>query len=362
MISNIKIVGQIGTTHKPDGEIDVKGVELEDVINDFEKVKHSEIVNVWINSNGGVVNTGKEIAKYLSSFSNVVTIADEMCMSIATQIHLCVSLEKRKITEGCVYMIHSPLLTDFNGSSDDFIQAGKYLKPIEKEMTSMYVKATGLSEQAIVGMLKKETLLNSEQVISMGFASEVVKKPFNMKALAFVNLENIKKNKMNKEKSLLSRILAFAGLEENKGREAVAVSFNVEEGTLETPFSDLMVGDPVLLNGEQAPAGTYNLEDGSKLVVNDDGNIAEIIPASSEMEQLIVALQNENEELKQKISDFEAEKTAIEEALAKAEEKSKLEKSSYKPVVSQGFSKQKPAEKTAYEQMLDRKKDYKQNK
>lgn len=365
MESNIFISGQIGTTYKDDGAIDVKGVELEDVVNDFEKVKNSEIVNVWINSNGGSVEVGKSISNYLSGFSNVVTIANECCMSIATQIHLCVPLAKRKITEGTIYMIHSPLLTNFNGNSDDFLQASKYLKPVEKEMTTMYVKSTGLSEQAISGMLKKETELNAEQVLSMGFASEMIKKPFNLKAVAFVNLENFNKIKMNKEKSLLSRILAFAGLEQNKGREAVALSFEVEGGTLETPFNDLMVGDPVLLNGEQAPAGSYKIEDGSTIVVGDDGNISEIIPATSEAEALIVALQTENTELKNKvsefeakISEFEAEKQAIEEAVAQAEAK----RSNYKPVVAQGFSRTKPIDKTPLEAMMERRNEYKYNK
>lgn len=358
MENNIFITGQIGTTYNDDGTINVQGVELEDVVNDFEKVKDSENVNIWINSNGGSVVVGKAIAEYLGSFKNVTTIADGNCMSIATIIHLCVPLENRKITQGTIYMIHLPLLTNFTGNSEDFINASKYLKPLEKEMCNIYTKKTGLSEQAISGMLSKETELNPEQVISMGFASEIIKSPLQLNPVAFVDYDYKNKNKMNKKTGLLAKVLAFVGLEQNNGRNALALTFEVEQGTLETPFEDLMVGDPVLLNGEQAPEGSYTLEDGSVITVIADGTISEIIAKTNEVEDLVVALQTENDELKAKISELEAERLEVEKVIETAQ----AQRSTYKPVIAMGNPKAKTVEKSPFELMMERRNDYKQNK
>ena len=100
--------------------------------------------------------------------------------------------------------------------------------------------------------------------------------------------------KKHTELNLFQRIVAQA-----KGREVVAIIQEVSQGTIETPFSDIMVGDPIMLGTEPAPADTYTLEDGTQLVVVEAGLISEIITPTgetvdyTELQQTVMDLQEQ---------------------------------------------------------------------
>lgn len=301
MIGNVHIIGQIGNSYKEDGSIIEKGVELVDVISQVEPLKDCELINVWINSGGGLVSVGDEIANYLSTKKNVVTIADGFCASIATKIHLSVPVENRKVVAGTQYMIHNPLFSEItNANADDLKAAAAVLEPIQKGLVSMYVKTTGTSKQAIQSLMNLESSLSEEDLLNLGFVSEVINK-VQLKAVAFIDQKkviNSNTNMSNVKLTLYSKMLAKL-----QGREVKAIVEDVEQGTIETPFSDLMVGDPIMLGTEAAPADTYVLSDGTQLVVTEPGVIGEIIKADGEP--------TEYTDLMNKIAELEAENTAL---------------------------------------------------
>jgi len=287
MIGNIYITGVIGSTEEE------KGVELIDVVSQVEPLKGCEQINCFINSPGGSVEVGKSIAQYLKSLPNVNTIATGQCASIATEIHLSVPLANRKIVAGTEYMIHNPLFANIDkANTNDLKEMVAVLEPIEKEMVKMYVKATGVSKDAISALMDVEAFLTDEQLLSLNFVSEIIPK---IKPLAFLNLNN----KMSKQTIKLG--LVAKAMAKLQGRTVEAIFETVEQGEIETPFSDLMVGDPIMLNGAPAPADTYVLPNGTQLVVSEEGIIAEIITPSGESveyEAEISALKTEIEALK----------------------------------------------------------------
>ena len=308
MVGNVHIIGQIGNSYKEDGTILEKGVELVDVVSQIEPLKGCKIINVWINSGGGLVSVGDEIHNYLKTKKNVVTIADEFCASIATKIHLSVPVENRKVVAGTKYMIHNPLFSEItNANADDLKAAAAVLEPIQKSLVSMYVKETGTSKPAIQALMNLESSLTEEQLIDLGFVSEIINK-VQLKAVAFIEKEkvNSKTNNMSNIKlSLFAKAMAKV-----KGREVKAIIEDVEQGTIETPFSDIMVGDPIMLGTEPAPADTYTLANGTQLVVTEAGIVGEIITPSGDP--------NEYTDLMNQIAELKAENTAL-----KAESESK---------------------------------------
>lgn len=306
MIGNVHIIGQIGTTYKGDGTVDVKGVELVDVVSQIEPLIGYDVINVWINSGGGLVSVGNDIHNYLSNIPNVVTIADGFCASIATKIHLSAPIHNRKVVAGTQYMIHNPLLPEItNANVNDLKDVIEVLEPMQKDLVKTYVDATGTSKEAIQSLMNVEASLTDEQLISLGFVSEIINK-VQLKAVAFVDSENVKNKKADMNKSNIKLSLYAKAMAMVKGREVVAVIQEVSQGTIETPFSDIMVGDPIMLGTEPAPADTYTLDDGTQLVVVEAGIVGEIVTPSGESVEY-TELQAEIVDLKAQIEDLKAQ-------------------------------------------------------
>lgn len=317
MEGHVYIIGQIGSDEK------TKGVELHDVVSKVESMANFDNIFVHLDSAGGFVHVGDAIADYLGTKTNVSTIAENTCMSITTKIHLCVPKEKRFVQEGCKYLIHNPLFTNVSGNADELIKMAEDLKPTQNELVKMYVSKTGLSKEAVVGLMNQESFISEEQLIEMNFASKILPK-MELKAVAFYNAENKNNNKNENFMSnfKVTALTMFAKAmnvdlkelikDENNGREAKALMIETDKGVLETPFSDLMVGDPVLIEGVQAPAGTYiSSVDGMTIVIDENGLISEIIPAVEDEGDDLEVLKTEIENLKAQNESLLSEKEAL---------------------------------------------------
>ena len=344
MIGHVYITGQIGNSYDDNGNVTTKGVELIDVVSQIQDVAQADAIHVHINSEGGYVSIGRSIAEFLKSVPNCFTIAETLCASIATEIHLAVPLQNRMIVEGTTYLIHNPWLQSVSGDASQLEEYAKGIKETESEMISMYAKATGISKDALSGLMKIETSLTSEQCLKLGFASAVLPK---MEKRAVALLYNQKQ--INMKKPLMDRLAlamsAFSEALKSNERVAVALTLVTDKGTIMTPFEDLMVGDAVTLeDGSVATDGEYLAEDGVKIVVLD-GVITEIVEAEEEVEVAseVVALQNELAELKAK---FEEQTTELaksnevaETLVTKMEELAKLGSNFTPPVAKAQFRK-----------------------
>lgn len=378
MIGHIYITGTIGSTKEE------KGVELMDVIDQFTKAGECDQYNIWIKSPGGFVDVGNKIAEYIQTKKNVFTIADEYCASIATRIHVAVPVENRMITKGSSYLIHCPLLDGISGNSDELKAASEYLKPIENELLKVYTKATKQPKETISLLMKQETVFTDEQCVSMGFASKIIPKQFNFKAVAYSNNNQITndemswKEKYEKAKAAMQDFFKDesgtppARAHKTEGRTAVAMKVTSDKGELETPYEDgILPMDPITdAEGNALEAGDYTLEDGTILVVMADemGSwVAEVKnapePAATTDAETIAALQKENEELKAERDEMS---TAIEDLTAKSELLAKkvtgssyvppASATAYRPVAGAG---KKPETAITSQEMRDRRAEYK---
>ena len=301
MIGRINIIGQIGDTLNEDGTIKTKGVHLQDVVIQVNNNKLAESLEIWINSGGGEVSVGQAIANYLSKLSNVTTIANELCGSIATEIHLSVPVERRKIIAGTEYFIHNPLLDNVRGNSEQLIQAANHIKPYETAMLNMYAKATGLDKASLQGLMAQETSLTDEQCKSLGFVSEILPRQ-TLRAVAFYNQNNKNQKQETMEvKEMFAEIKAL--ISKNKPKAMTAES---DKGVIEWASEGVTpeVGEAVTVKGEAVTEPMdLTLTDGTVIKVDATGLVTEVVAVAAAVEP-----NAEIEALKAKIAELEASK------------------------------------------------------
>ena len=315
MIGHVYITGQIGNSYDDNGNVTTKGVELIDVVSQIQDVAQSEAIHVHINSEGGYVSIGRSIAEFLKSVPNCFTIAETLCASIATEIHLAVPLQNRMIVEGTTYLIHNPWLQSVSGDASQLEEYAKGIKETESEMISMYAKATGISKDALSGLMKIETSLTSEQCLKLGFVGSVLPK---MEKRAVALLYNQKQ--INMKKPLMDRLAiamnAFTEALKTNDREAVAMTFVTDKGTIVTPFGDVQVGDAVTLeDGSVAPDGDYVTMDGDLISVS--GGVISVFVEKDLVEPMVP---NEMDVLKAELSELKAKYEEQTNELAKSNE------------------------------------------
>lgn len=383
---HIYITGQIGSSYDAEGNIIEKGVELIDVVEQMNDNGSVEKTIVHINSPGGFVEVGKEISNLLATIKNCHTVAEKLCASIATKVFISVPLENRTIEAGTEFMIHNPFLSKVSGDAEALKQMAIEVEAIEKELEKDYAKATGMSQEALSGLMKLETTLTAEQCVKWNFASAIASKT-NARALALIQTNP------NMKKSLITRMaVAMAVLQgkteaeiKNAGREALAVMIETDNGTIETPFADVMEMDTAMIDGEPAPdgdyvitAGTIELMDGSEVgegtkITVADGVIVAIEVATDDeppvQDKDAEALKLEIEDLKAKLESKDTElselknkaietENSLEVAIAKLEEVAKIESTFTPPSTQANARPSSGAQKSAKEKLKEAKERY----
>lgn len=124
-------------------------------------------IELRINSPGGDVFDGFAIYNRLKQHPAKVTCyVDGLAASIASLIVL--AADEVIMGEGALYMIHLPWTMSY-GNRMDFDNTVNRLMDIEEQMISIYSKKTKMSRGEIRDMLEKETWLDANQAMEMGF-------------------------------------------------------------------------------------------------------------------------------------------------------------------------------------------------
>lgn len=132
----------------------------------------SQKIHVRINSYGGEVGEGLAIYNALKeSKAEVITYCDSMACSIASVIFMAGT--KRIISEYGFILIHNAW-SWAQGNANDMRKTADDLEKFTKASVEAYVLATGITEDEIQEMLDNETLLDSDEAVAKGFATEKV--------------------------------------------------------------------------------------------------------------------------------------------------------------------------------------------
>lgn len=330
MIAHIYIEGQIGTSYKEDGTVDVKGVELQDVISQYRKNADAEKVIAHIISQGGHVDVGRKIAAYLGSLPNVHTLAEIQCASIATEIHLSVPVERRQVAQGTSYLIHQPMFSFQRGialNKDELATMSTEIGHTQAEMVNNYAKATGMDKVSLELLMQQETALTPEQCVEFGFASEIITNA--TMAVALIKPKQSPEIMASLKEEIAAMRTQLAQFIAGKPIKAVSLDLTTLEGVkvvVVTEADAPKVGDAVTdAEGNPVADGEHIFE--KIKVITVGGVITEIMEAVIEDAATVEALTNELETLK---AEREAEQTALAELQKEFTQLAKLS-SNYKP-------------------------------
>jgi len=143
-------------------------VKADDIVKQIQAYDSNEI-EVVINSVGGSVYEGMAIYGALKNDPRPVkTSALGLSASIASVIFM--AGDKREIHTGSQIMIHNAL-APMGGNKYEMAEKIEHLNRIDSDMTKIYQEGTGLSAEIIEPMLKKETFLNADEAVKLGFAT-----------------------------------------------------------------------------------------------------------------------------------------------------------------------------------------------
>lgn len=163
--AELTLYGQIGEDFFGDG---ISAASVVDALKDYGDIEN---LDVRINSVGGDVFEGLSIYNRLKQMkANVTVYVDGLAASIASIISM--AGDEIIMGEGSLMMIHSPM-TRVAGNARDFQDAIETLDRIENQMIDIYSRKVDVPRNELRTMLAKETWMNAEEAIELGFATSV---------------------------------------------------------------------------------------------------------------------------------------------------------------------------------------------
>ena len=151
-------------------EIGTYGVTAPDFISEIKGLKDMPI-NLRINSLGGDVFDGMAMYNVIKRREAKTTVYIEgIAASIATIIAL--GADEVIMAENSLFMIHNAW-GGTSGEAKDMRKTAETLDKISSELTEIYVKKTGLSFEAISEMMDEETWLNAQEAFNLGFIDTI---------------------------------------------------------------------------------------------------------------------------------------------------------------------------------------------
>ena len=132
---------------------------------------NGEDVEVIINSNGGEVQSGKEMYTILREYSGRVLIKiQSMAASAASIVAMAGESEISPVAQ---LMIHN-VSTKAQGDHRAMEHAAEVLRNSDRAMVSAYVAKTGRPEQEILDMMARETWMTAKQAVDEGFVDRIM--------------------------------------------------------------------------------------------------------------------------------------------------------------------------------------------
>jgi len=151
-------------------EIGTYGITAQEFITDIKDLKDTPI-NLRINSLGGDVFDGMAMYNVIKRREAKTTVYIEgIAASIATIISL--GADEVVMAENSLFMIHNAWGGTM-GEAKDMRKTAETLEKITGELTDIYRKKTGLSYDALAEMMDKETWLNANEALEMGFIDTI---------------------------------------------------------------------------------------------------------------------------------------------------------------------------------------------
>ena len=289
-------------------EIGTYGVTAQDFISEIKGLKDMPI-NLRINSLGGDVFDGMAMYNVIKRREAKTTVYIEgIAASIATIIAL--GADEVIMAENSLFMIHNAW-GGTSGEAKDMRKTAETLDKITSELTDIYVKKTGLSYDALAEMMDEESWLNAQEAFDLGFIDTIsdsikVAAKYDVSKFKNITQEEIK-NKLSiniNNKKMTNELKEWFN---NKVEEIVATvkgDVKVSEDVAEQTAITVNLGDNEEITNKISEFEAKNIELSNKMSLLEE----ELVSAKGNNETLTV----EVEGLNAKINKADAKGTELE--------------------------------------------------
>ena len=135
------------------------------------KDANGEEIEVEINSGGGSVWAGSEIYTALKSYKGGVV--SEIVGFAGSAASVIAMAGKVKISPTGQIMIHNAS-TWASGDNEDMQQTADMLKSVDESIANAYMLKTNRSKEELLNLMSKETFMNAQKAVELGFADEIM--------------------------------------------------------------------------------------------------------------------------------------------------------------------------------------------
>ena len=289
-------------------EIGAYGVTAQDFIAEIKDLKDMPI-NIRINSLGGDVFNGMAIYNVIKKRTyNTTVYIEGIAASIATIIAL--GADEVVMSENSLFMIHNAWGGTM-GDAKDMRKSAATLEKISTELTEIYVKKTGLSYDVVAEMMDEETWLNAEEALELGFIntiSDAIKIAAKYDVSKFKNITNEEiQNKFNiniKNKKMTNELKEWFNSKVEEIVAAVKSDVKVSEEVAKDTAITVSLSDNDEIMNKISDFEAKNIELSDKLTSLE----SELATAKGTNETLT----NEVEALNAKLNKADAKGTEIE--------------------------------------------------
>ena len=289
-------------------KIGMHGVTAQDFIGEIKELKNTPI-NLRINSLGGDVFNGMAIYNVIKKREAKTTVYIEgIAASIATIIAL--GADEVVMSENSLFMIHNAWGVTM-GDAKDMRKSAETLEKISTELTEIYMKKTGLSYDVVSNMMDEKTWLNSEEAYELGFVdtiSDAIKIAAKYDVSKFKNITNEQvQNKLNiniNNRKMTNELKEWFNNKVEEIVTAVKGDVKVSNDVAEQTAITVNLGDNDEIKNKISEFETNNTELSNKISLLE----GELATAKGTNETLT----NEIEALNAKINKSDAKGTEIE--------------------------------------------------
>ena len=289
-------------------EIGTYGVTAQDFISEIKGLKDMPI-NLRINSLGGDVFDGMAMYNVIKRREAKTTVYIEgIAASIATIIAL--GADEVIMAENSLFMIHNAW-GGTSGEAKDMRKTAETLDKITSELTDIYVKKTGLSYDALAEMMDEESWLNAQEAFDLGFIDTIsdsikVAAKYDVSKFKNITQEEIK-NKLSiniNNKKMTNELKDWFNSKVEEIVTAVKGDVKVSADVAEQTAITVNLGDNEEITNKISEFEAKNIELSNKMSLLEE----ELISAKGNNETLTV----EVEGLNAKINKADAKGTELE--------------------------------------------------
>ena len=158
-------------------ELEGDYILLDEFLRDLDEIERCTSLLIRINSYGGDATVANVIHNRLRELARagmvIRCVVDGVAMSGGSLI-MCAA-DEVEVNPSSLIMIHNAWGFFFGGyNADELVEAAAMLESYDRMQASIYTRKTGLSETAVLGMMKETTYMTGQEAVEKGFADRLI--------------------------------------------------------------------------------------------------------------------------------------------------------------------------------------------